>query len=188
MFFGQYGPAKGDITGAGTGLQTAQNFYQQLLSGQPGSVLAPQISQIQQQAGQQRATAAQFGTRSGGTAGQLQAIDTQTSSQIDNLIGALTQTGAAGEVSASQALGNLGLGTMQTGVTAAGELGQLAGASYEAAKQRQQANLGAAISLATLGAGGAMGLGPSGATGLEGALSGITGLGGGGQTFTSIGY
>jgi hypothetical protein len=176
MYFGQYGPAKGDITGAGTGLGTAQNFFQSLLQGGGTQVLAPQISQIQQQAGQQRATTAQFQGRSGGTAAYNQMIDVNTQGQIDNLIASLTGTGAAGLVSASQALGNLGLGTLQTGVTAAGELGQLSGASYEAAKARQQANIGAAISLATLGVGGAMGLGPSGTTGLQGILSGITGM------------
>jgi hypothetical protein len=176
--FGQYGPAQKDITSASGGLQNVSNFAQQLLQGNPGAVLSPQINQIQQQAQQQRQTNAQFGTRSGGTAAANQMIDQQTNQQIDNLIGALTGTGLQAELASNQALGNLGLGSQQIATTAGTNLANLSSQDYWRAKAAQEANIGAVVDLATLGAGGLAGWGTAGGTtGLEGAWQNITGMG-----------
>jgi hypothetical protein len=75
----------------------------------------------------------------------------------------------------SQALGNLGLGSQQVSTQAAQAAAGISSQDYAREKAAQQANIGAAIALATLGAGGAMGLAPGGATGLQGIFSGITG-------------
>jgi hypothetical protein len=176
--WGQYGPGTKDVGSASTGLQNVSNFAQQLLSGGGTQLLAPQIGQIQGQAAQERATGAQFGTRSGGTAAANQAIDAQTNAQIDNLMAALTGTGLQAELAANQALGSLGLGAIQQGTQAATAAAGLSQRDYQIAKAQQQANIGAAIDLATLGAGGAMGWGTAGGTtGLEGAWQNITGMG-----------
>jgi hypothetical protein len=150
--FGQYGPAQGDITGAGTGLQNVSNFAQQLLQGGDTQLVAPQVSQIQQQAGQQRATSAQFGTRSGGTAAANQMIDTNTNQQINNLMAALTGTGLQAELAANQALGNLGLGSQAIATTAATNVANISSRDYWNAKGQQNANLGALINLGIQGA------------------------------------
>lgn len=150
MYFGQYGPGKTDVTSGGQGLGTAQNFFTQLLQGQPGNVLGPQIKTLQDQASQQRITNTEFGNRSGGTNASNQMIDVNTQSQIDNLIASLTGTAASGEISASQALGSLGIGTLGLGASSAANLGALAGGDYQAVKQQQNANLGGLLEGAAL--------------------------------------
>jgi hypothetical protein len=157
--YGQYGPAKADIGQAGTALGNVTNWAQGLLAGGPqaAQVLAPQISQIQQQAGQQRATGAQFGTRSGGTAAANQAIGTQTSNAIDTLLGQVTAAAPSIEAQAAANLGNLGLGIQGVATRAGLGAAQLSSQDYAREKAAQEANIGAALALATMGIGGAMG-------------------------------
>lgn len=149
MYYGQYGPGRGFIQGAGTGLGTAQDFATQLLQGQGAAMVAPQVNQIQQQAGQQRAQNAQFGSRSGGTAGFNQMIDVNTQNQIDTLIGGLVGTGLSAEMSASNALGNLGLGVTGQGIQAGSVLGELTNQAYLTTKAQQNQNLGGFLGTAT---------------------------------------
>jgi hypothetical protein len=149
MYFGQYS-GQPMVSGAAGGLGTAQTFAQSLMSGQPGAMLAPQISTIQQQAGQQRATGAQFGTRSGGTAAANQAIGTNVNTEIDNLIGQLTGTGLSADITASQALGQLGTTVTGQGVQAASNLANVTAQEYANIKAQQNQNISGALQMAAL--------------------------------------
>jgi hypothetical protein len=113
-------------------------------------MLAPQISTIQQQAGQQRATGAQFGTRSGGTAAANQAIGTNVNTEIDNLIGQLTGTGLSADITASQALGQLGTTVTGQGVQAASNLANVTAQEYANIKAQQNQNISGALQMAAL--------------------------------------
>ena len=116
-------------------INTAGNFFQSLLSGNPStisSVLGPQISTLQSQGQQQAATNAQFNNRSGGTNAANQAISSNTRSNIDTLIGNLTGQAATG-------LGSLGLGALGVGTGSAAGVGSQAGGARST--DLQQSNL-----------------------------------------------
>lgn len=104
------------------GITAAQDYFQSLLSGDPTKIagaIGPQASIIKGQAQQQKQQLAEFGTRSGGTAGAASMIDANTQGAIQNLINTLIPQAA------TQA-GNLGLSTLSTGANSAAELGSLA--------------------------------------------------------------
>jgi hypothetical protein len=105
-------------TGVGEGDITASSkFMSDILSGDPtriATTLAPQISTAQTQAQQAKGTAAQFGTRSGGTTGAMMGIDAATRANITDLIGQLTGGAASG-------LASMGQNLLSTGMTGTGQ-------------------------------------------------------------------
>jgi hypothetical protein len=129
MFFGiGEGPSSGEIgqfnATAGIGnfgttqgeeaTATANNFWESILSGDPGKisqVLGPQESAINKQGQQQKKTLSEFGNRSGGTNAQAQSIDDTTRSSINDLISRLTG-------GAASALGASGESLLSTGLSA----------------------------------------------------------------------
>ena len=87
-------------TGLGEGnLSESSSFFRDLLNN-PTKALAPEISASQKQAGQQAKTNAEFGTRSGGTAGANQALGAESRANIINLMGK-EQSGAASNLASS---------------------------------------------------------------------------------------
>lgn len=81
---------------------TANNFYQDILSGDPakiGQVLGPQIKAIQGQGQQAKQVGAQFGNRGGGTNATNQNIDDKTRGSVNDLVSSLTGQAASGEQS-----------------------------------------------------------------------------------------
>ena len=77
---------------------TAQNYYSNLLSGDPSKIsaaIAPEIAANSQQAQQQKQTIGEFGGRSGGNTATANNIDTNSRGNIIDLIGKLLG-GAAG--------------------------------------------------------------------------------------------
>lgn len=122
-----------DISGFSTNqgegdLTTGTNFFKDILSNPAAAmrVLAPQIAGITGQAQQQKLSAGQLGSRSGGTAAQIGMADTSTRSTVDNLIAQLT--GAA-----ASTLTNTGQNLLNTGVTSSN-------AAFNAANTIQQQN------------------------------------------------
>ena len=137
MFFGIGGGASGDeknmyklLANLGTyGTQKGQgatnqalDYFEAFLSGDPtkiASAIAPETKVIQGQAEQRKKQNAEFGTRSGGTAASNANIDTNTLSQISDLVNR-TRTAAAGEVAGiGQNLLNTGLQGGEAGFRAA---------------------------------------------------------------------
>lgn len=116
-------------TGLGEGnLTLSSEFFQNLLTN-PIKALAPEISAGQLQTQQQAKTNAEFGTRSGGTAGANQAASAQNRANVINLMGG-AQTGAA------STLGSTGANLLGTGIAGTGE------AFGEASQlQQQRANM-----------------------------------------------
>jgi hypothetical protein len=112
--FGQIG---GFATGMGEkNLTQASNFYSSLLSGDPSKqaqTLAPEISAQQQQGQQAKNAAAQFGSRSGGTAASMQSIDAQGRGSINNMIASLLGSSAGALSSQGQGLLSQGTGAYQ---------------------------------------------------------------------------
>lgn len=113
--YNQLDTASGFAIGSGEGDITAsQTFLRDILSGDPTKIataLAPEISAGQQQASQAKKTAAEFGTRSGGTASTLANIDAAQRGNIINLAGGL-------QSSAASNLGSLGSSLLSTGIGA----------------------------------------------------------------------
>lgn len=92
------------------------DFWSAILSGDPmaiSKVMGPTFSAINQQGQQQKKTASEFGTRSGGTAALMNAVDDRTLSSIRGLLANLTGT-AAGQ------LGSMGESLIGAGTTAGG--------------------------------------------------------------------
>ena len=93
-------------------VNAASGFYTDILSGDPtkeGEALAPEISGLKSRVGQQKKTGAEFGTRSGGTAAQNNAADTNANTEILNLEGGLKQSAASGAASLGTSQEGLGL-------------------------------------------------------------------------------
>jgi len=90
-------------------LSKSSNFFSTILSGDQSKIaqlISPEANTMKQQAGQRKATTAQFGTRSGGTAAAGQAIDTSTLGSINSMISSLMGTSASNLASTgSSALG-----------------------------------------------------------------------------------
>lgn len=103
-------------TGQGMGdVSTAQNFFNQILSGGAAKALAPQISSIEKQQQQQVQQAGQFGTRSGGTAATMAAAGDVTRANINDLISSMTGTAASNIGSLGTNLLGIGTGASQAG-------------------------------------------------------------------------
>lgn len=120
-------------------LSTASNFFQGILDSpnKAMSVLAPQVSSIQNQAQQQKQVMGEFGDRSGGNTAAAASIDDSTHKQINDLIANLTGT-------AGTNLANIGSSTLSTGI---GAQNDLLTSANEQQKQRQAAlaGLGSAV-------------------------------------------
>lgn len=104
---GRFGTSAGE-----SDILKSQNFWSAIMSGDPtkiATVLGPQMSAVNKQAQQRKATTAQFGTRSGGTTGEMQTIDDATLSSIRNMISSLTGGAATN-------LGQLGTSLLNTGL------------------------------------------------------------------------
>ena len=102
-------------TGQGEGdILSADNFWKAILSGDPSkisTVLGPLTSGINKRAQQQKKTAAEFGTRNGGTAAAQQEAGDQVRSEYDTIISGLTGQAAS-------ALGASGSSLLAAGVSA----------------------------------------------------------------------
>lgn len=96
---GRFGTSVGEAD-----ISKSQNFWSAILSGDAtkiATVLGPEMSAMNKQAQERKATTAQFGTRSGGTTGAMQTLDDSTLAGIRTMIsqltgGAATQLGAMG--------------------------------------------------------------------------------------------
>jgi hypothetical protein len=109
----QAGGISGTETALGEGAQNAGiGFQEGILSGNQGEIsklLAPQISDIAQQAQQKTQTNAEFGNRSGGTnASNQQTTDTARAS-VNDMISKLTGSAASALPGEGQAAVNTGL-------------------------------------------------------------------------------
>lgn len=116
----------------------ASNFYQGILSGDPSKIAAveaPEIAAGQQQTQQAKQNAAQFGTRSGGTAATGEAADASNRANLINLTGQLQSGAAAGEA-------GLGENQSSTGLAANG---QAASISQEELQNMMNSVLGSGI-------------------------------------------
>jgi hypothetical protein len=140
----------GDISSFGTSSGTSDiglsdNFWKGILQGGPEAekVLAPQIGAIKEGAQQNKKTAAEFGTRSGGTAAANQMTDDNTRKSIDTMISTLTGQAAS-------ELGSHGTSLLNLGESAAGREGSLA---TEIQRDKMSALSGLGSSLGSLGAG-----------------------------------
>jgi hypothetical protein len=112
--FGALKSGAGFATGLGEkNLTTASNFMGDIASGDASRItqaLAPQISAAKQSAQQNTATAAQFGTRGGGTGAFTASTNDRIHAGITNLIGSLTGGAVSG-------LGTMGGNLMGQGLT-----------------------------------------------------------------------
>jgi len=108
----QFGQIGGFATNLGeSNLSQASNFWSSLLSGdqsKQAKVLAPEISTIQQQGQQQRATTAQFGNRGGGTNASMQMAGDTSRAGINDMIAKLLGSSASNLASSGGNL--LGIG------------------------------------------------------------------------------
>lgn len=107
---GRFGTSQGE-----NDILQSQNFWSAIMSGDPqkiATVLGPQMSTINRQAQQQKKTAAEFGTRSGGTTAAMNALDTSTLSSIRGMIANLTGSAASN-------LGSMGENLFSTGLSGA---------------------------------------------------------------------
>lgn len=129
----QYGLLS-DIGGFGSrqgksDIMKSQDFWSSILSGDMtkiASVLAPEISSINQQTQQRKKTASEFGNRGGGTNAYMQSLDDSALSTIRGMIANLTGSAASN-------LGNMGQNLLNTGLSG-GE------ASFDAAKVMHDQN------------------------------------------------
>ena len=137
--FGQVGTQQ---TGQGQKYENqAGDFFSSLVSGDAGKIsqtLAPQISAEKTANQQSQKTAAEMGTRSGGTAASNAASSDKLHSDITNMIGSLTR-GAAGS------LASLGSNMTSTGL---GALGQEQGATAQRMQNWSDSILGRGITTA----------------------------------------
>ncbi len=156
------GQTGGFATGIGQQDTTAASgFWNSILSGDSSKVsqvLAPEISAAKTSAQQQNKTAAENGTRSGGTAASTAATNDKVHSDITNLTGNLTGAAASN-------LGSIGSNMLSTGLSA---YGQQAQASQAQAQNWSNSLFGKAIG------------GVTGALTGKGLTSLLGGFGGGG--------
>lgn len=104
---GRFGTSAGEAD-----ISKSQNFWSAILSGDPtkiATVLGPEMSTFNRQGQQRKQTTAQFGTRSGGTTGEMQTIDDSTLASIRGMISQLTG-------GAATSLGSLGTSLLNTGL------------------------------------------------------------------------
>lgn len=93
-------------------ISTAEDFWRSILEGgdKAAKVLAPEISGIKERGQQKKQTAAQFGTRSGGTNASLQQTDDETTAAINRMVDELTGTAAGQLGSLGTSLTGMGFG------------------------------------------------------------------------------
>jgi hypothetical protein len=114
--------AKSTIPTATNALTTDLSFFEALLSGDRStimSVLSPEISTLTSQYETGRETSESFAPRGGGRGAALEELPFTESNQIEQLVQGARATGAAGVSSIAQLLGELGLGELSAGNTAA---------------------------------------------------------------------
>jgi hypothetical protein len=119
----------------------AKDYWSALMSGDPtkmSAVLAPQISTIKKQSGQQIAGLNQFSGRSGGTAAAVQQANTEALSSIQNLFDMLGPTAAEEFTKLAGFETETGRGLLEDASASAAEVGQQAGASRPGDQQMQQ--------------------------------------------------
>lgn len=136
---GQAGSLQGFGQQAGeTGVTDATKYYHSILSGDPtteASALAPEIKAGGEQTQQAKNEAAEFGTRSGGTAAVSAGADAANRANILSMLGRL-KSGAAG------AAGSLGTSELGVSLNANDQEGQQA-------QQRHQNWLNSILGMAT---------------------------------------
>jgi len=141
------GEAKKTLPKATSALAGPQNFFQALLSGDRNAILnaiAPEVDTLTSQYATGRKTAEQFAPRGGGRGAALAELPTRQAADISKLVHGARLTGAQGLMSVGQLFGQIGLGEMGAGTTAA----TTAFGDIQTAKENQQqqaANTGAAI-------------------------------------------
>ena len=160
---GATGQLAGNLSGQGQKNQnTAGNFFDAIVSGdatRQAGALAPEISAAKTSAQQQNKTAAEFGTRSGGTAASTAGTNDKVHSDITNLIGSLTNSSA-------NSLANLGTSQVSQGQEAYNQNEQF---SQQRMENWSNSILGLGL---TKGAGFLEGMGLSGIAGLAGKSGG----------------
>lgn len=145
----QYGTSAAEsiIPQATTGLTSALNFFQTLLSGntnQIAAAISPDVQNIKTQANTAEQTAAEFAPRGGGATAANEEARFGTAKSIADLFTGARTAGAQGVTSISSLLGNLGtslLGGAES--TAANTVSQLQ--TSQQMQQQQQAAAGSAI-------------------------------------------
>jgi hypothetical protein len=166
-----------DIAAGQKGLDLAQNYFNALLSNDPGKIaqaVGPSISALTGQSQQQRIGEAEFGNRSGGSNAAIQALTTNTSAEITNLINSLIPQAAtqAGQLGAQRE--GLGLQSLtQAGTTA----GELAGQAQTARQMdvAREAQMGGSIAGLLTNVGGSIYQGLQGGGGAGDVLSSVIG-------------
>lgn len=124
-----------------TGLGQASNYWQALMSGDPtkmSQVLAPQISAIKGQTGQNIAGIQQFQGRSGSTAGAVEAENVSAQTAIQNLFDMLGPEAAQQFTQLSEFETGAGSGLLSEAGSTAGTLGSEAGGARTTDQQMQQ--------------------------------------------------
>ena len=108
----------GNATSTGLGdLNTASSFFRDILNNGGKKVLAPQISSIQKQGGQQLNTLFQFGNRGGGTNATAQTVGDRTRAGVNDLVASLTSGAASGVAGVGENLLNAGVDASKTAVS-----------------------------------------------------------------------
>jgi len=117
--YGNLNSASGFATNLGeSDLSASSDFMKSILSGNASQVtqaLAPQISAAKVSNQQNNKTAAEFGTRSGGTAATTAASNDKTHADITNLIGSLTGGAASSLASSGSSLLSTGVAGDEAG-------------------------------------------------------------------------
>lgn len=149
-----------NVSGYGTSsgendINQGSSFWSGILSGDPTKIaqtIAPQAKIIRGQAQQQKNQLAQFGTRSGGTGGAAQQIDSNATGSIDNLINSLIPQAAT-------SLTGLGTNLLGLSTQASSTVGSQAEQAREFDQQEQDkesSGIGSILSggLGNIGSGG----------------------------------
>jgi len=137
------GEAKKNLPKAGETLSTVGNFFQALMSGDRNAimnVLAPEVDSLTSQYDTGRKTAEEFAPRGGGRGAALEELPFRKAGEINKLVQGAEDKGAAGLTSISSLFGQLGLGELSGGNTAANS----AFSNTQAAKENQQQQQAAA--------------------------------------------
>lgn len=133
---------RAETTEGAKNLSSSGNYFAALMSGDPAKmskVLAPQISGIKSQVGQQVGTINQFSGRSGGTAAAVQQEGVEAQRAIQNLFDLLGPE-AAGELAKIGGMQeSLGLNETSIGANAAAEVGSQASGSRSGDLAQQNA-------------------------------------------------
>lgn len=139
--------AKKNLPKAGDALSSVGNFFQALMSGDRNAimnVLAPEVDTLTSQYDTGRKTAEEFAPRGGGRAAALEELPFRKAGEINKLVQGAQDRGAAGLTSVASLFGQLGIGELGGGTSAANSaFGNIQTAKENA--QQQQAAAGEAI-------------------------------------------